>query len=111
MLYMPGRLAYRPSPSIEHALRELGESLRLARKRRQITMAMLAERAGISRVTLSKIERGDPAVTLGAYANVLHALGLVQDLGLVARDDALGRALQDARLTSRTRPPAVGDRR
>jgi transcriptional regulator with XRE-family HTH domain len=102
---MPGKLLFGPSPSLSRQLRELGERLRLARIRRRIPMAMLAERAGTTRVTLSKIEHGEPSVTLGAYANVLQALGLADDLALLARDDVLGRALQDARTGQRaTRP-------
>jgi transcriptional regulator with XRE-family HTH domain len=80
--------------------------MRLARLRRQITAAMLAERAGMTRVTLARIERGEPSVTLGAYANVLQSLGLADDLAGIARDDHLGRALQDAGLErKRVRPP------
>lgn len=67
-------------------------------------MQLVAERAGMSRTTLRGIERGDASVTLGAYANVLHSLGLHEDLGLVARDDELGRKLQDAALPTRARP-------
>lgn len=86
-------------PSVQRLLRELGENIRLARLRRGFSMQLLAERAGISRMTLYSIERGEAGVTLGNYANVLHSLGLHQDLGLIARDDELGRKLQDAELS------------
>ena len=68
-------------------------------------MQLVAERAGISRTTLHSVERGEATASLGAYANVLHSLGLHQDLGLVARDDDLGRKLQDAKLTTPRRAP------
>ncbi len=53
----------------------------------------------MTRPTLRAIERGEPGVTLGSYANVLHCLGLDRDLAFVGRDDQLGRKLQDAVLT------------
>lgn len=85
-------------PSLQRSLNELGENIRLARLRRNISATLLAERAGMTRVTLRRIERGDPGATMGAYANVLKCLGLEKDLTLVARDDILGRKLQDAKL-------------
>ena len=94
-----------PMPATTRALRELGENIRLARLRRRITSELLSQRAGISRPTLRKIERGDPRVTLGAYANTLHALGLERDLSAVAKEDELGRKLQDAGLEPKRRAP------
>lgn len=94
---MPKRTAA-VQPSVQRALAELGENVRLARLRRGISQAMLAERAGMSRPTLREIERGSPSVTLASLANVLHALGLEGDLRAIARDDELGRKLQDAKL-------------
>jgi transcriptional regulator with XRE-family HTH domain len=99
---MPKRTAA-VQPSVRRALAELGENVRLARLRRGLTQALLAERAGMSRPTLHQIERGAPGVTLASLANVLHALGLEGDLRSVARDDELGRKLADAELLRKGR--------
>ena len=86
-------------PKTIELLQEFGENLR----RRNITSALQAERAGISRVTLSQIEKGSPSVSLGSYVQVLVSLGLEHDLLKVATDDELGRKLQDAGLAVRKR--------
>ena len=85
----------------------LGKRLKLARLRRRLRAEAVAERAGISRSTLWQIEKGNPSVALGAYFMVLFALNLEQDLLLVAKDDVLGRKLQDAGLPARSRAPRV----
>ena len=79
-------------------LRELGERLQLARLRRRYSAETVAARAGVTRMTLYKVEKGDPTVSMGTYANVLRVLGLHNDLDLVARDDLPGRKLQDLEL-------------
>lgn len=95
-----------PIPVKRH-LRVLGLNIRNARLRRRITMEMMAERASISRATLSKIERGDPSVALGSYASVIFVLGLIANLGdlLSADRDTLGRILEEEHLPKRVRLP------
>jgi transcriptional regulator with XRE-family HTH domain len=85
------------------ALRKLGEDLRDARRRRRIPMALLAERAQISRTTLTKVEQGDPAVSLGIYAAVLFSLGLIDRLATLADPglDAVGLQLEQEQLPQR----------
>jgi transcriptional regulator with XRE-family HTH domain len=80
----------------------LGENIKLACKRRKYTQSLIAERTGLSRLTVRKIEQGDPTVSIGHYVAVLGVLGLVEDLAKVASDDALGRKLQDIKLKSRS---------
>ena len=84
-------------------MRELGENIRLARLRRDLSSKQVAERAGISRNTLIKIERGDEGVAIGMYFRVLIVLRLEEDLINVAKDDVLGRKLQDAGLLTNQR--------
>jgi len=92
-------------PTTARTLTTLGDNIRLARLRRRLPATLVAERAGMSRATLRGIEQGDPSVSIGAYANVLLSLGLIADLALVARDDTLGRKLQDAGLEVKSRAP------
>ncbi len=101
---MPGKTSP-PLPSIQRALKELGENIRIARLRRRFSAALVAERAGMSRPTLRAIERGVPTVTLGAIASVLHCLGLEKDIAAIGRDDVLGRKLSDAKLPVKSRAP------
>ena len=92
-------------PRLARLLHGLGGNIRQARLRRAYSAEIVAQRAGITRATLARVERGDPAVALGIYARVLQALGLEADLEHLAADDALGRKLQDADLGVRARAP------
>lgn len=83
----------------------LGDNIRKARLRRANSLETIADRAGITRKTLYRVERGDPAVALGIYARVLQALRLENDLASIAADDVLGRKLQDLKLEPRSRAP------
>ena len=87
-------------------LEQMGEQIKLARLRRRLSAELVAERAGISRATLWNVEKGSPSVAIGIYAAVLHALGnMDNDFLLVAKDDELGRTLQDLELPVRRRAP------
>lgn len=85
-------------PRLSRLLKQVGTNLQYARLRRRYTAETVAERAGITRKTLSRVERGDPSVAIGIYARVLQALGLMDGLGALARDDQLGNRLQDLEL-------------
>jgi transcriptional regulator with XRE-family HTH domain len=92
-------------PKNTRLLQTVGENIKLARLRRKLTMDQVSERAGISRPTLSSLEKGSPAVSLGIILQVLLVLGLEKDVLLLAKDDALGRKIQDADLTVKERGP------
>ena len=85
-------------PKYVKMLEQMGENIKLARKRRKLTMLQVAERADISRSTLHLIELGKSSVAMGAYFNVLRVLGLQDDFLKLAADDELGRKLQDLEL-------------
>lgn len=92
-------------PKHRRTLSELGENIKLARLRRKYSSEQVSERANISRPTLTSIEKGSESVSIGLYIQVLAVLGLDEDLLLVAKDDILGRKLQDAKLIVRKRAP------
>ncbi|MGH7717834.1 MAG: hypothetical protein ACREON_03180 [Gemmatimonadaceae bacterium] len=108
---MPRTIPPLPLP-VRRSLRKLGADIRDARRRRRIPTAVMAERALITRVTLTKVERGDPAVSLGIYATVLFILGLVDRVAELAdaRADTVGLALEDERLPQRIRLGRAGPR-
>lgn len=93
-----------PIPA-RRALRKLGHDIRDARRRRRIPVAIMAERASISRMTLHKVEKGEPGVSMGTYATVLFVLGMVDRLAELAdpRNDIVGLALEEERLPQRIR--------
>jgi transcriptional regulator with XRE-family HTH domain len=85
-------------PSNRRVLEQLGESIKLACKRRGYTQVLISERTGLSRLTIRKIENGDPGVSIGHYVAVLGVLGLADDFAKVALDDELGQKLQNIKL-------------
>ena len=94
-------------PQTRETLAQMGEQIRLARLRRKLSLELVAERAGI---TLISIEKGTPTVSIGSYAAVLHALNNMDgDLLLIAKDDEFGRKLQDLALPTRRRAPKKGE--
>ena len=92
-------------PKTKRILTEMGENVKLARLRRRLSATQVAERANISRPTLLAIEKGSESVGIGSYILVLRVLGLEKDFLLVAKDDELGRKLQDAKLSTKERAP------
>jgi len=97
-------------PKTRRILDEMGENIKLARLRRKLSSEQVAERANISRPTLSAIEKGKPTVSIGSYLLVLQVLGLEKDFLFLAKDDELGRKLQDANISTNKRAPKRKDK-
>lgn len=97
-----------PIPVLK-ALKRLGQDLNDARRRRRITINLMAERAALSRATVLKIEKGDPTVSVGRYASMLFVLGMIDRLSSLADSshDLLGRRLEDEKLPQRVRTPVI----
>jgi transcriptional regulator with XRE-family HTH domain len=93
------------SPMAKRQLSKLASNMKLARLRRNLSLRAVAQRAGISVNTVVAIENGESGVGIGAIVNVLHCLGLAQDISKVALDDELGRKLQDLDLEPKKRAP------
>jgi transcriptional regulator with XRE-family HTH domain len=104
-------LAGLPLPVVR-ALRKLGQDLSAARRRRRLTLALVAERSFVSRQTLARVERGDPRVSMGIYATVLFVLGMADRLGHIAdpSTDAVGLSIEDEQLPRRVRSRATAGR-
>ena len=92
-------------PKYRQILVAMGENIKLARLRRKLSAEQVAMRAGISRPTLVSIEKGVDSVSMGSYFMVLRILQLEEDFLLLAKDDVLGRRLQDLRLVTKQRAP------
>ena len=90
-------------PKQQRMLKEMGNQIKLARLRRNITSQEMAERTSLGRNTIVNIEAGSESVAMGSYFRVLVALGLDNDILKLAKDDILGRKLQDANLMPKKR--------
>ncbi len=98
--------SYTALPDTQKILNIMGEQIKMARLRRDLSVESVSEQVGISRTTLWNVEKGSPSVAIGIYAAVLHVLdGMDQDLLLIAKDDEIGRKLQDMKLPVRKRAP------
>lgn len=88
---------------LEEKMKVVGEQIKLARLRRDLSLIQVAERATCSPLTVSRIEKGTPTVAMGIYLRVLYALQLDDDILLLAKEDKLGRQIQDMELSTRHR--------
>ena len=88
---------------LEQKMQIVGEQIKLARLRRNLSVAQIAERATCSPLTVSRIEKGSPTVSIGIYLRVLYALQLEDDILKLAQDDILGRMVQDMEIKNKKR--------
>ena len=86
---------------VKKNLEQMGEQIKLARKRRKLSLTKVAERAQCTQLTLMRVEKGIPTVSIGIYARILYALGLDNDLLLIAQKDEAGNALVNAQIMKR----------
>ncbi len=95
-----------PIPAIK-ALHKIGQDINDARRRRRISIALMAQRANVSRATIGKIEKGDSTTSIGGYASVLFILGMIDRLSDLVDSvhDSVGRRLEDEKLPQRIRAP------
>ena len=93
---------------LEQKMQIVGEQIRLARLRRNLSISQIAERATCSELTVMRVEKGAPTVAIGIYLRILYALQLDDDIMLIAKDDPLGRTLQDLGLKHRERASKKG---
>ena len=102
---MKSRAHYTLPVRARRALTKLGLDIQVARKKRRISTASMADRAFVSRTTVAKIEKGDPTVSMGAYLSVLAILGMADGLGDVVdrTKDTVGLNLDEGRLPERIR--------
>lgn len=99
---------HHPSILAKRHIRKIGADLRVARLRRRLPMEVVAERALVSRNTLARVEKGDPAVSFGIYASVMQALNLIERLPDVAAEDRVGVELANEQLPKRIRAKRSG---
>lgn len=90
-------------PDAQQKLNKMGNNIKKARLRRNISIEVLAESARISKGTLYAIEKGTSTVSIGAYVTVLTALGMEKDLELIASDEEGKRQFQGNCLHRRER--------
>ena len=96
-------MATRLPRRLEENMKIVGEQIKLARLRRNLSRAQVAERAMCPELTEARVEKGSPTVAIGIYLRVLYALQLEDDILFIAKEDKLGKELQDIAMIKRER--------